>query len=264
MLSFFKMHGLGNDYIFIDNMTNQYKYNFKKLSKKLCDRHFSVGGDGIIVLEQSKKCDVKMQIYNSDGSTAKVCGNATRCVAFYIYQKYNKKNIIIQSASKILTAKIKKVKNNKAFVEVNMGKCFYKGKLKTNIGGKIVTCNIASIGNKHCIIFVDNYDFNIDKMGKAINKLEEFKNGINVEFVKVNNINNIEVKVYERGSGVTLACGSGACASSYVCYCLQKINKNMPVFVNLDGGQLNIKINKNNLIMSGECEFVCKGEINWL
>ncbi len=264
MLRFFKMHGIGNDYIFIDNIKNKNKHNFAKLSKKLCDRHFFVGADGIIVLEKSNTCDVKMQIYNSDGSKAKVCGNATRCVAFYVYKKCNKKNITIESANKILKAKILKVKNNKAFVEVNMGKCVYKGNLKINIGGKNASCNIASIGNKHCVIFVDNYDFNIDEIGKKINKLEQFKNGVNVEFVKVQKNNIIKVKVYERGSGETLACGSGACASCYVCYYLKKINKNMPIIVNLDGGKLYIKIKKNNLIMSGECEFVYKGEINWL
>ena len=266
MIKFFKMHGIGNDYIFIDNIENIYSCDFGKLAKRLCDRHYSIGADGIIVLESCKKHDVKMKIYNSDGSKAKNCGNATRCVAFYIFNKRREKNLNILSENKVLKTKIENVKKNKAYVEANMGKCKYLGQIKTDAGGKNVACNIASIGNKHCIVFVDKFNFNINKVALAINNMEMFKSGINVEFVKMQKNNHLCVKVFERGSGRTLACGSGACVSGYVSYCLGKINKkNLPITVELEGGNLNINIdNKNNLIMSGECEFVYKGEINWL
>ncbi len=263
MLKFIKMQGIGNDYIFIDNIKNCYKYNFKTLSKILCKRHFYIGGDGIIVLTKSRICDVKMQIYNSDGSKAKVCGNATRCVAFYIYKILNKKVITIESSNKILKAKIKQVKNNLAYVEVDMGQCKYIKNFNIKIGGKNALCNIASIGNKHCIVFVSQYNFDIKKIGEKINKLDCFKGGVNIEFVKILDKNNIEMKVYERGSGITLACGSGACASAYVCYLLNKVDKKQPINVKLDGGELKIIINKKNVVMNGVCKFVFKGELNW-
>ena len=240
------------DYIFIDLTQNSQSYNFNKLAKRLSNRNFGIGSDGLIVLTKSKNCDVKMLIFNSDGTKATMCGNATRCTAFYVSKILNKKNITIQSGNKILKANVISVQKNRAVVDVNMGKC----KILNKISIKNKEGYIVDIGNKHCVIFVDNYKINFNKIIKNIN----YKNGINIEFVKIINSKSIQIKVYERGSGFTLACGSGACACAYLCYKLKKVKNN--VTVKLDGGKLNIKIIKNNIHMLGDCEFVYYGEIN--
>ncbi len=220
MLKFFKMQGLGNDYIFIDNMTNEYSYDFSLLAKKLSRRSFCIGSDGLVEIAQSQTCDCKINIFNSDGTKATMCGNATRCVAFYLYQKTHKKKLTIQSDKKTLICKILKVNSNSAIVQVDMG--------EANIY-KVKDFDIVDVGNKHCLQFVDSFNFNIKKLGKNIN--QNFVDGINVEFVKVLSSNKVRVKVFERGSGITKACGSGACAVAYYCNKIKKLNKKIKIIL---------------------------------
>lgn len=257
MIKFFKMHGIGNDYIFIDNTEQNLKLDFSSLAKKLSKRRFSVGSDGLVVINKCSE-DGEMQIYNSDGTRAKMCGNATRCVAFYLGKKLNKNIVKIKIDKKILTAKILSTRKSKAKVEVNMGKAKYMTCLKRQVTN-YEPFHIASIGNKHCVVFSNNLT-NFEKIGKKINDMPEFGDGINVEFVKVLSRKKIHVKVYERGSGVTLACGSGACACAYVANHLGLCDKQIQVV--LDGGNLDIVIkDDDDVVMKGECEYIYSGEI---
>lgn len=259
MIKFFKMHGLGNDYIFIDSVQNQNYLNYKELAKIICKRNFGVGADGLIVILKGQNCDAKMEIYNKDGSKANLCGNATRCVAYYLFKKYKIKNPLIQSGKKLLKTKIISSNGKKAIVCVNMGKCEYEYSKTEQILNKNYKLNIFDIGNKHCVVFVDDFNFDYKKVAEYINK-KLFQDGINVEFVKIINDTSIKIKVYERGSGITLACGSGACASAFAYkFLFENVLNN--INVELDGGFLKIIFNKNaSLAMLGKCNYVFKGE----
>ena len=242
------MHGIGNDYIFVDNQTNSQKLNYGLLSKKICKRHFGVGSDGLIVIKNHKTQDAEIEIYNSDGSKANICGNATRCTAFYLSKKLGKSDISTFSGGKILNCKVLKSDNQKAIVCVNMDKARIIAKTKDKV--------MVDIGNKHLVVLVKNFNFNLQKIGQKLS--QKICGGINVEFVKVLSKDKIQIKVYERGSGVTLACGSGACAS---CFALNKVfGLNKIIQAKLDGGTLLVKIGKQ-IQMTGECKFVYKGEI---
>ena len=242
------MQGLGNDYIYLDFTQKEMDINVPKLCKVMCKHKFSVGADGIIVLKNSQTCDAKMEIYNSDGSSAKMCGNATRCVSFYLSKKLNKKNIQIECDSGVLKAKVFAKTNNYAQVLVKMGKVEI---LKTRKYFHLVNC-----GNKHLVVFVKNFNFDVKKIGKKVNKITN--NKVNIEFVQILSKDTLRIKVYERGSGVTLACGSGAVASAYV---YKKIcNNTNKVKVCLDGGMLDIFFKGKNVFMYGGAKFVYKGE----
>ena len=242
------MHGLGNDYLFVDNISGKYNYDFSALSKKLSRRGFGVGSDGLVVICKHTSCDCEIKIYNSDGTKATMCGNATRCVAFYLYQKTNKKKCTIKSDKKFLHCKVQKVMGNSAVVEVDIGSATIS-EFKNHI--------VVDVGNKHCLQFVNNFNFDMQKIGKHI--CNSFSDGINVEFIKVIDIDKVRVKVFERGSGITKACGSGACAVAYYCNKIKKLNKKIKII--LDGGFLIIKINNKKIKMIGKCEYVYFGEI---
>lgn len=252
------MHGIGNDYIYIDETENLQKFDYATISKKLSKRCFSVGSDGIIVIQKSKKADAKIQIYNSDGTKANMCGNASRCVAFYLCKKLNKNNVTIQVANRILNCEVLWKKSNLAKVKVYMGEAKILTTAQRRIKNKSYDLNIVDIGNLHAVVFVENFNFDICQVGKIISNLKEFKNGLNVEFVKIISNNKIKIKVYERGSGLTKSCGSGACASALVFSQIKNIND---IDVCLDGGKLKILINENKINMIGNAEFVYKGEI---
>ena len=283
MIEFTKMQGLGNDFICMKYNENL-RYNLKIFSKFLCDRHYGIGADGLIFIGKSKNADVSMRIFNSDGSEAEMCGNGIRCVAKYVHDKkiLNKNPIYIETLSGI--KKIDYIIENGKVMEikVNMGKPLLNQKkipiylpyntikndskmikVLFNIKGKELIGSCMSMGNPHTVIEVkDLKDIDIDKYGKIIENYKYFPNKTNVEFVEIINNDNIKVKVYERGAGKTLACGTGACASAYACYENKKINNN--VKVELDGGSLNIEIDKeNNIYMIGDAICVYEGVIDF-
>ena len=240
------MQGIGNDYIFVDNQNKKYFFDFALLSKTLSKRRYSIGSDGLIVILPHKNFDAEIEIFNSDGSKAKMCGNATRCVAFYLAKKLKKDNISIFCKGRVLECKVKILNQNKAIVCVNMGSVKI---IKHN-----KNCFVAKLANKHLIVFVKNFNFDTKKVGQKLCK----KFDANVMFVKILSDDKIKVKVYERGSGITLACGSGASACCFVANKFFGLNDKILAF--LDGGKLLIKIGKS-VQMIGECKFVYSGEI---
>lgn len=264
-IQFTKMHGLGNDYIYIDAIKNKdlkeifTRYSLGALVRYLSDRHFGIGGDGIIFLDSSTVADFKMRIFNSDGTEAEMCGNGIRAFAKYIYDNSLAKGEILKIET---LAGIKEIKREKYFTGinneeideyvVNMGQPKVWGKTELEIlDNKIETINI-SIGNPHAVIFVENVDnIQIDKIGPIIENYKYFPQKTNVEFVQILDKNLIKVRVWERGSGETLACGTGSCAA-VIAGVTNNLTKRK-VKVLLQGGELEIDWNEqdNNVYMKG-------------
>ncbi len=263
MLKFTKIHGIGNDYIYI-NLLEEKVSNIKELAIRLSDRHFGVGSDGIIYIDKSETADFKMRIFNPDGSEAEMCGNGIRGIGKYLYdKKLTSKDVLsIETNAGIKYLKLN-IDNGSVFsVCVDMGKYKYIKELSMPVGKKIYDLNCISMGNPHAITFVDSIDkINLNKVGKFISENEQFPNRTNVEFVKIIDKNNIDIRVYERGVGETLACGTGACASVVSAYLNDYVENN--VVVRLPGGSLEIYIDKtsNNVYMTGPTEIVYEGKI---
>lgn len=243
----------------------------------MSDRHFGIGGDGIILIENSDLADFRMRIFNSDGSEAEMCGNGIRCVGKYVYDNglTNKKNISIETLAGIKNLKLSCDKGKCYEVEVDMGEPIFKDTelptiqdeemtkdLKLNVGGEDYRFTLVSMGNPHAITFVEDVDkIPIEKYGPMIENNKIFPNRTNVEFVQIDDKNHIKMRVWERGAGETFACGTGACASVVA----GGINgyTGDEVTVELPGGNLNIKWDKNNHIyMKGTATKVFEGEID--
>ena len=274
-IQFTKMHGLGNDYIYIDAIKNKdlkeifTRYSLGALVRYLSDRHFGIGGDGVIFLDSSTVADFKMRIFNSDGTEAEMCGNGIRAFAKYIYDNSLAKGEILKIET---LAGIKEIKREKYFTGinneeideyvVNMGQPKVWGKTELEIlDNKIETINI-SIGNPHAVIFVENVDnIQIDKIGPIIENFKYFPQKTNVEFVQILDKNLIKVRVWERGSGETLACGTGSCAA-VIAGVTNNLTKRK-VKVLLQGGELEIDWNEqdNNVYMKGIATKVFDGTI---
>lgn len=277
-INFTKMHGCGNDYVYINNFENIVN-NPSELSVRLSDRRCSIGGDGIVLIENSDVADAKMRIFNKDGSEGKMCGNGIRCVAKYLYDNKicdNLNNIKIETLSGVKELEILENKNNYSIVKVNMGKAsldpkdipvlIQKDKIINElivIDDKKYYINCVSVGNPHCVIFVDEvYLVDIREIGPKLAVHSMFPEGVNVEFVSIMDKNNISMRVWERGSGETLACGSGACASVLACIENNFCEKNTDITVHLRGGKLNINYNNNDFIfMTGNAIKVFEGVI---
>ena len=275
-MKFTKMHGAGNDYIYIDCFTENVE-NPEELSKMLSDRHFGVGADGIVLIKPSPVADCFMDIYNADGSRAKMCGNAIRCVAKYIYDNKKKKQVIkIDTLSGI---KLVEVYIENGFVvggKVNMGKPIFNGRqIPTRYGDSIVKNKIinienndyeitcVSMGNPHCIVFHKNiHKLNLEKIGPLFENHEMFPERINTEFVEIIDEKTLKMRVWERGSGETLACGTGACAVAVASVVNGFCEKDNDIKIHTKGGDLIVKWHKNdNVYLSGNAVKVFDGEI---
>lgn len=280
-MKFTKMQGIGNDYIYINNLDGKIK-NENELAVKLSDRHFGIGSDGIILICKSSIADFKMRIINSDGSEAEMCGNGIRCVGKYVYDKglTNKTELSIETLAGIKYLTLTLEDNKVSKVTVDMGEpILEKDKIPVKFSSKDdnrkiefvkidkeiekekINLTCVSMGNPHAVCFMKNVDsLNIEKYGKRIENDDRFPNKTNTEFVEIINKNTIKMRVWERGVGETLACGTGACAS--VCAAILNNYTNREVKVMLLGGTLEIKWDKDNHIyMTGPAVTVFEGEI---
>lgn len=276
VMKFYKMHGLGNDYIYFDCMERELE-NLEELSKKLSDRHFSIGGDGIILLCKSDIADCKMRMFNADGSEGKMCGNGIRCVGKLAhdlgYVKGNSCTVETLSGIKKLQFTLGS-DGLVSDVKVNMGRAELAGhKIPSaytgekvvaqplNIGSETYEVTLASMGNPHCVIFQDLDTADIEGVGRLIEAHPAFPERVNVEFVEIIDKNHLKMRVWERGSGETLACGTGACAS-VVASCLNGYaNKGEEVVVSLLGGDLKITYTDDAVYMTGGATLAFTGEI---
>ena len=279
MLKFTKMHGIGNDYIYINAIAQKID-DPNSLAIKLSDRHFSIGGDGVILICESDVADAKMRMFNADGSEGMMCGNGVRCVGKYVYDNLledkSRDTITIETLSGIKTLKITAVDGKAELLEVDMGKAELKAEkipvffencdeviaqtLNVNGVDHIVTC--VSMGNPHCVTFVSDVDsLDLEKIGPHFENHEAFPQRINTEFVKVIDENTLQMRVWERGSGETWACGTGACATVVAAVENGYCKKGEDVTVHLRGGDLIINYTDERVLMTGPATKVFDGEI---
>ena len=276
-MEFVKMQGCGNDYVYVNGFNTKID-NPNELSKIVSDRHFGIGSDGLIVINPSEVADFKMSMYNADGSEGKMCGNGIRCVAKYVYdyKMIDKEVITVETLAGIKTLKLN-VENGKVkTVRVNMGSPIINAKdvpvisdkekvinEPVVIDGKEYGITCVSMGNPHAITFVDDTDsLKIEKIGPGFEKNEIFPDRVNTEFIQIIDRKTIKMRVWERGSGETLACGTGACASVVACV-LNNLTDNK-VTVKLLGGDLEIKYDtdENTVYMTGPARIAFTGNID--
>ena len=277
-MKFTKMHGCGNDYIYVDGSREKIPAEKKpELVKKLSDRHFGIGGDGVIFINPSNEADFEMEMYNMDGSRGEMCGNGIRCVAKFVYDKglTDKNKISVISCGKIKYLDLIVEEGKVSTVKVNMGAPVLKAvdipvisdqeqviSERIEVENNIYEMTCVSMGNPHAVIFVEDVsDFPIEKIGPLFEKHVRFPNYINTEFVKVLDDKTVEMRVWERGTGETLACGTGACATVVACV-LNGLTKEQ-VTVKLLGGNLQIKWDREAdlVYMTGPASTVFEGEI---
>lgn len=277
-MKFTKMQGCGNDYIYVDGSREQIKSEDKpEIVKKLSDRHFGIGGDGVIFINPSKEADFEMEMYNADGSRSEMCGNGIRCVAKYVYDKglTNKERLCIVSAGKVKELQLTVEDRKVVSVKVNMGApeltpekipvhVWGENAIDTpiEVQGKSYRMTCVSMGNPHAVVFLEDVEgLDIEKIGPAFENHSCFPNRVNTEFVKVLNKNTVRMRVWERGTGETLACGTGACATAVACI-LNGLTEER-VTVKLTGGDLEIFWDReaNLVYMTGPAAHVFDGEV---
>lgn len=263
-MRFTKMQGLGNDYIYV--RSKKEPVNPDLLSIKLSDRHFGIGSDGMIWILPSKVADFKMRIFNADGSEAMMCGNGIRCVGKYVYDKglTKKSKIKVETLSGIKTLDMKVENGEVVSVCVDMGKADAGLVNRVEILGEDVEYIPVSVGNPHAVIFVDDIEkAKITSVGPAMEHCDRFPDGVNVEFVQVLSDTRLRMRVWERGSGITMACGTGSCATVMAAISVGLCSYNTDVAVELDGGTLIINISEDNSVkMTGPAKISFEGEVN--
>ena len=282
-IDFVKMHGLGNDFILIDCINKSFGDSsfLSYLAKKLCDRNFGIGADGLILILPSSKADLRMRIFNYDGSEAQMCGNGIRCFAKYAYENklVLKNKFTVETLAGVITPELifQDLKNKKVLrIKVDMGIPKLRRReipmigedTPTVVGERLkinseqtfkITC--VSMGNPHCITFVDDVQsIPVDKIGPKIENHSLFPEKTNAEFIQVLNRKEINFRVWERGVGETLACGTGACAALVASVLNKKTDREATI--HLPGGDLDIHwANDEHIYMTGPAELVFKGEM---
>lgn len=275
-LSFTKMHGIGNDYIYVNCFKEKFtSEDASKYSPILSNRNYSIGADGIILIMPSDKADAKMRMFNADGSESEMCGNGIRCVAKYVYDKGISKNnpLKIETLRGILEAKLFIENDEVDKVEINMSSPILEGlKIPTTIdknpiidepitfNGKTYYFTAVSMGNPHSVIFMDNIeDLDINSIGSYIENNSIFPNRTNVEFVEIINRGEVKQRTWERGSGETLACGTGASAVCVAGF-ISKRTDNI-ILNHLLGGDLVLRYENNSVFMKGEARYSFEGKV---
>ena len=273
-MKFTKMQGIGNDYVYVNCFEEDIK-NPSELSIAISDRHFGIGSDGLIMIMPSPAADARMRIFNADGSEAQMCGNGIRCVAKYLYEYGIKKSdrMTIETAAGLKTIELTVVNEDVTQIKVEMGtpellrneipmlgenKQVVNEPLQVNDSVLYVTC--VSMGNPHCITFVDDVDsIVLDVTGKAIENHELFPERINAHFVQQISANKVKMRTWERGSGETLACGTGAVATGVACV-LNNLTERI-ISTQLPGGELMVEwTDDNKTYMTGPAEIVFTGQ----
>lgn len=279
-MKFTKMHGAGNDYIYV-NCFEETVENPEELSIKLSDRHFGIGADGLILIMPSKVADFRMRMFNNDGSEGIMCGNGTRCIGKYVYDNHltNKKEVTLETLGGIKVLKLTTDDNDRVVsVTVDMGKAVLKSSdipVKSNldtfinqpvdVNGTTYNMTCVSMGNPHAVIFmpkdtIDNLD--LERIGTYFENHEIFPNRVNTEFVEVWDNHTLKMRVWERGSGETLACGTGTCATVVASVLNGYCNYDEEVLVHLRGGDLKITYKKDGTVfMTGNAIKVFDGEV---
>ena len=276
-MKFTKMHGIGNDYIYFNCLDNDIN-DPNGLSIALSDRHFGVGGDGIVMIMRSEIADFRMRMFNADGSEGKMCGNATRCIGKYVYEKglTDKTEFTLETLGGIKVLKLNVSDGKVISVTVDMGKAILKPadipvlldgdcivSKKTILAGKEHEITCVSMGNPHCVIFTKDIDnLNLEKIGPDYENDPIFPERVNTEFVEIIDNKTLKMRVWERGSGETWACGTGASAVCVAAVLNGICDYDTDVLVKLRGGDLTINYKKDGTVyMTGPATFVFDGEL---
>ena len=275
-LRFTKMQGTGNDYIYF-NCFDQNINNPEGLAVRFSDRHYGIGGDGVILICPSEVADAKMKMYNADGSEGKMCGNGIRCIAKYLcdHNMVNSNTITIETLSGIKKLKVFRHDGRNDVFKVDMGKAELRSDLipvalnkpriinePVSIGGEDYNITCVSMGNPHAVVFCNNVEkIDLEKIGPLFENSELFPERVNAEFVKVIDDHTIEMRVWERGTGETWACGTGACAVAVAAVENGLCSKGEPITVKLKGGNLEIEYTDDTVYLTGVAETVFEGEI---
>lgn len=277
-MKFTKMHGCGNDYVYVNGFVEEIK-DKPAFVKAVSDRHFGVGGDGAIFINPSKEADFEMEMYNADGTRAEMCGNGIRCVAKYVYDKglTDRTHISIVSCGKVKYLDLNVEDGQVTSVRVNMGAPILTAKevpvisrMEQSVdepiivGGKEYRMTCVSMGNPHAVVFMDDVaNLDIAAVGPLFENHTAFPNRVNTEFVKVVDRSRVDMRVWERGTGETLACGTGCCATVVACI-LNGLTDNA-VTVRVLGGEILIEWDreKNLVYMTGPATTVFEGEFPW-
>jgi diaminopimelate epimerase len=279
-MRFTKMHGAGNDYVYVDCFSQPVPDGIPELARRISDRRFGVGGDGLILICPSERADAEMRMYNADGSYGEMCGNGIRCVAKYVYDHgiQRRDTLKIESAGRVLSLDLTVVHSKVEQVKVDMGEpILIPAEIPTtlrsadsderaidvpvSIGGRELKLSSLSMGNPHCVVFVDELTDNwVLKTGPLIEVDARFPKRVNVEFAKVESRRSLRQRTWERGSGETLACGSGACAVCVAGVLTGRCDRD--VQVHLRGGELSIQWDEasNRVFMTGPAVEVFSGE----
>ena len=277
-MKFTKMHGIGNDYIYV----NCFEENIpdpEKASIYVSDVRKGIGADGLVMIMPSDKADFRMRIFNADGSEAMMCGNATRCIGKYVYDKglTDKTEVTLETNSGIKYLKLFPENGKVEYVEVDMGKAILEPEKipvvsdkerfisePVEVGGSEYNMTCVSMGNPHAIVYFDSIeDLDLEKIGPVFENHKIFPDRVNTEFIHVKNRTELDMRVWERGSGETFACGTGACAS-VVASCLNGYcDKDSEVTVHLRGGDLRITYRSDEtVIMKGPASHICDGVVD--
>ncbi len=291
-MRFYKYHGAGNDFVLIDNIPDTIKEKDKgKLSRRLCKRHFGIGADGLILVEKSRVADVKMRIFNPDGSEAEMCGNGIRCLAKHVYDRgiVRKTQMTIETISGMREVKNTIRGGSVTYVMVDMGRPVFEGKdIPSMVSGRImnhmikvgeggcggggegaggsgedVEISAVNTGVPHVVIFVDDVgNTDVMKIGRSIRYCELFPSGTNVNFVERVDRNVFKIRTYERGvEDETLACGTGICATGAVLSASKKGHRENSLEFRAKGGVVFVELKDERIYMNGPAEFVFEGEI---
>lgn len=275
-LSFFKFQGTGNDFVIIDEIDKSYDLKPEEI-KKICNRHFGVGADGLILAQDSHGADFKMIFFNPDGTQAQMCGNGIRCLAKYLFDhgRTEKNRFVIETQAGFRMISLEVTEGKARSVKVNMGQPNFIAKIvpatvptdefinqPLTVNGRELKATILSLGNPHCVVFVDDLaTFPIADIGGKVENLPIFPERVNIEFAQLVSRNEIDLKVWERGAGLTLACGTGACATLVAA--VKNGLSERRVRVNLPGGSLDIHwAESDNVYLSGPAEQVFSGKLS--
>ena len=261
-MHFTKMQGLGNDYLYVYGPIPP---QIRELCARLSDRHFGVGADGMIFIFPSEEGDFEMRIFNADGSEGKMCGNGIRCVGKYLYDKgyTDRTHLEINTRSGVKHLHLHLMGGKVKSVTVEMGEASVGQEMSLNVEGTQLRLIPVSVGNPHGVVFVERLEeAPLTTLGPKVERHPAFPEGVNVEFVQVLSPCQLRMRVWERGSGVTMACGTGACASAAAAAAQGLCRKDAPISVQLDGGTLEIQVASDGMVtMTGPAETVYEGEV---
>ena len=270
---FVKMQGAGNDYIYFDCFEGEPE-DIPALAVRLSDRHKGIGGDGLVLICRSDAADAKMRMFNADGSEGNMCGNAIRCVGKYLYDENvcRKEEVSVETKSGIKYLRLYTENGKVKRVRVDMGKADFDPKSlpvllegeavdrPVKIAGGLHRITCVSMGNPHCVLFEDPDGADLERIGPLFENDPLFPERVNTEFVKVIGKNALKMRVWERGSGETMACGTGACAAAAAACACGKCDAAQDILVKLRGGDLVIHVGET-VFMTGEAEKVFSGEV---